>query len=66
MIGDSVWRDGLGAMRAGYAGALIVQRNGAMHNSLKNLFENEYPEYLNKIIWTDSLLKAQWLFNYVR
>lgn len=66
MIGDSVWRDGLGAMRAGYAGALIVQRNGSMHNSLKNLFENEYPEYSNKIIWTDSLLKAQWIFNYAR
>lgn len=58
MIGDSPWRDGVGALRAGYASALIIQRCGSMTNSLRSLFEQEYPDVADRISWIDSLFGA--------
>ena len=55
MVGDSPWRDTLGALRAGYAHALLVHRQEGMTNPLQNLFEKEYPHLKEKIGWTPSL-----------
>lgn len=54
-IGDSPWRDAVGALRAGYRGAVIVQRAGSMHNSSKQLFLENFPEFRSKISWVPSL-----------
>ncbi|MBB2783851.1 UNVERIFIED_ORG: FMN phosphatase YigB (HAD superfamily) [Rhizobium esperanzae] len=54
-IGDSPWRDALGALRAGYRGAVIVQRDGAMHNARRQLFEQYYPEFAQRVSWVKSL-----------
>lgn len=59
MVGDSPWRDALGALRAGYAHALLVHRQGGMTNPLQNLFEKEYPHLKEKIGWTPSLYGAE-------
>lgn len=43
MVGDNLYRDAIGALQAGYAGAFLVQRRGAMLNcdvsSVAGLFE---------------------------
>lgn len=62
MVGDSPWRDALGAIRAGYAGALIIKRSGSMSNPLQMIFNNEFPEAASKIIWTDSLYGIDRIF----
>ncbi|MGO7214801.1 HAD-IA family hydrolase [Rhizobium ruizarguesonis] len=54
-IGDSPWRDALGALRAGYRGAVVVQRDGAMHNARRQLFEQYYPEFAQRVSWVKSL-----------
>lgn len=54
-IGDSPWRDALGALRAGYRGAVVVQRDGAMHNTRRQLFEQYYPEFAQRVSWVKSL-----------
>ncbi|OZI20916.1 hypothetical protein CAL26_26030 [Bordetella genomosp. 9] len=55
MVGDSPWRDALGALRAGYAGAVIVKRDGGMSNPLRELFEEEFPDSKGRTAWLDSL-----------
>lgn len=55
MVGDSPWRDGLGAIQSGYAGALLVKRDGSMSNPLHRLFEKGYPQMASRIVWTNSL-----------
>ena len=37
-IGDSPWRDGLGALAAGFAGAVIAPRRGGMGNATRGRF----------------------------
>jgi len=54
-IGDSPWRDAVGALKAGYRAAIIVQRAGVMHNSNKQLFEKEFPQFAKHISWVHSL-----------
>lgn len=58
MVGDSPWRDALGALRAGYAGAVIVKRDGGMSNPLRELFEQEFPDSKGRTAWLDSLYGA--------
>ncbi|WP_283196629.1 HAD family hydrolase [Rhizobium sp. BT04] len=54
-IGDSPWRDAVGALRAGYRGAVIVQRAGSMHNPSKGLFNQRFPEFSSRVSWVPSL-----------
>jgi FMN phosphatase YigB (HAD superfamily) len=54
-IGDSPWRDAVGALRAGYRGAVIVLRPGSMHNPSKGLFNERFPEFASKVSWVPSL-----------
>lgn len=58
MVGDSPWRDALGALRAGYAGAVIVKRDGGMSNPLRDLFEQEFPDVKGRTAWVESLFGA--------
>lgn len=55
VVGDSPWRDALGALNAGYRCAVLVQRTGAMHNSNRELFENQYPQWIERLSWVPSL-----------
>jgi FMN phosphatase YigB (HAD superfamily)/carbamoylphosphate synthase large subunit len=55
MVGDSPWRDALGALRAGYAAAVIVKRDGGMSNPLRDLFEQEFPDLKVRTAWVKSL-----------
>lgn len=56
MVGDSPWRDALGALRAGYAGTVLVQRQASMSNPLRALFDSVHGELAReRVVWTDSL-----------
>jgi hypothetical protein len=55
-VGDSPWRDGLGALHAGYAGAIIAARRGAMGNSTRERFTRAHPEADPHVHWAHSLL----------
>lgn len=55
-IGDSPWRDGLGAVSAGYTGAVITPRRGGMGNSTPERFARTHPESSPNIHWVGSLL----------
>jgi HAD superfamily hydrolase (TIGR01509 family) len=55
-VGDSPWRDGLGAVHAGYAGAVIAARRGAMGNSTRERFSRAHPEADAHVHWVHSLL----------
>lgn len=61
MVGDSPWRDALGALHAGYAGAWIVRRAGSMTNAKRDLFERTFPSLKDRIGWMDSLYGAEHL-----
>jgi len=63
MIGTSPWRDGLGAVRAGYAGALIIERAGNRSNPSRKLFEREFPDAATKIHWLHSLYGVDRMLN---
>lgn len=54
-IGDSPWRDAIGALKAGYRGVIIVQRPGAMHNASRQLLEANFPQFGSRISWVSSL-----------
>lgn len=56
MVGDSPWRDALGALHAGYAGALVIQRQASMSNPMRELFDSVHGEVAReRVVWTDSL-----------
>lgn len=56
MVGDSPWRDALGALAAGYAATVLVQRRGSMSNPMRELFESLHGEIARQhVVWTESL-----------
>ncbi len=54
-IGDSPWRDGLGSVRAGFAGAIIAPRSGGMGNPARDRFVRAHPEAARKVHWVNDL-----------
>ena len=54
-IGDSPWRDGLGAVAAGFAGAIIVPRRGGMGNATRERFVRAHPETTASVHWVGDL-----------
>ena len=56
MVGDNWFRDGVGAIRAGYAHALIIQRGGA---------RNMTPRWLRDIVPSDITTRIHVLPNWV-
>jgi FMN phosphatase YigB (HAD superfamily)/glutathione synthase/RimK-type ligase-like ATP-grasp enzyme len=66
MIGDSPWRDGIGALQAGYAHAVIIQRNGSMTNPLRRLIEQAHPNTINRISWLNSLFGLEHLLEFAK
>ncbi|WP_066269180.1 HAD family hydrolase [Hydrogenophaga palleronii] len=64
MVGDSPWRDGLGALHAGYAGALLISRQGSMTNPLRSMFKAVCKDdYNRRIAWVSSLFGAERILN---
>lgn len=59
MVGDSPWRDALGAYRAGYAACLIVRRVGSMSNPCQTAFMAAHPDAAGITHWVDSLFGAE-------
>jgi FMN phosphatase YigB (HAD superfamily) len=54
-VGDSPWRDAVGALDAGYAGAVIAPRHGAMGNPDRARFELAYPVQARATHWLTDL-----------
>lgn len=54
-IGDSPWRDGLGAVAAGFAGAIIAPRRGGMGNASRERFIRTHPASGESVHWADDL-----------
>jgi FMN phosphatase YigB (HAD superfamily) len=54
-IGDSPWRDGLGSVRAGFAGAIIAPRRGGMGNPTRDRFIRAHPEAAERVHWVNDL-----------
>ncbi|HEY7642928.1 MAG TPA: HAD family hydrolase [Steroidobacteraceae bacterium] len=54
-VGDSPWRDAIGALDAGYAGAVITPRRGAMGNPDRDRFERAYPAQARGTHWLADL-----------
>ena len=54
-IGDNPWRDGAGALAAGFAGAVVVPRRGGMWNATRARFLRAYPAAADKVHWVDDL-----------
>jgi FMN phosphatase YigB (HAD superfamily) len=54
-VGDSPWRDAVGAIDAGYAGAVIAPRRGAMGNPDRERFERAYPAQARATHWLADL-----------
>jgi FMN phosphatase YigB (HAD superfamily) len=54
-VGDSPWRDGLGALAAGYAGAVIAPRRGGMCNATAARFTGARAEAAARVQWVDDL-----------
>jgi FMN phosphatase YigB (HAD superfamily) len=54
-VGDSPWRDAVGAIDAGYAGAVIASRRGAMGNPDRERFERAYPAQARGTHWLADL-----------
>ena len=54
-VGDSPWRDAVGAIDAGYAGAVIAPRRGAMGNPDRERFERAYPAQARGTHWLADL-----------
>jgi HAD superfamily hydrolase (TIGR01509 family) len=60
-IGDSPWRDGLGAVAAGFAGAIIAPRRGGMGNATNERFAVAHPTAAANVHWVDSLRSVPWI-----
>jgi FMN phosphatase YigB (HAD superfamily)/carbamoylphosphate synthase large subunit len=58
MVGDNYFRDGVGAMQAGYLHALIVRRQGAFLNHHKGLAEKLHFAHAARIDMVDTLLSV--------
>ena len=58
MVGDNYFRDGLGAVQAGYMHALIVKRNGAFLNHHDGLTTQIEARMHERIDFVDSLLSV--------
>jgi HAD superfamily hydrolase (TIGR01549 family) len=58
MVGDNYFRDGLGAVQAGYMHALIVKRNGAFLNHHSGLINHVTAYTRERIDVVDSLLSV--------
>jgi HAD superfamily hydrolase (TIGR01509 family) len=54
-IGDSPWRDAVGALAAGFAAAFILRRPGAMGNPSCDRFARAHPNAATKTYWLDDL-----------
>lgn len=54
-VGDSPWRDGIGAVAAGFAGAIIAPRRGGMGNATRDRFVSAHPEAATKVHWVGDL-----------
>ena len=54
-VGDSPWRDAVGAIDAGYAGVVIAPRRGAMGNPDRERFERAYPAQARGTHWLADL-----------
>lgn len=54
-IGDSPWRDGLGAVAAGFAGAIVAPRRGGMGNATRERFVRAHPEAASSVHWVADL-----------
>jgi FMN phosphatase YigB (HAD superfamily) len=54
-VGDSPWRDAVGAIDAGYAGAVIAPRRGAMGSPDRDRFERAHPAHARKTHWLADL-----------
>jgi FMN phosphatase YigB (HAD superfamily) len=54
-VGDSPWRDAVGAIDAGYAGVVIAPRRGAMGNPDRERFERAYPAQARSTHWLTDL-----------
>jgi FMN phosphatase YigB (HAD superfamily)/glutathione synthase/RimK-type ligase-like ATP-grasp enzyme len=54
-IGDSPWRDAVGAIDAGYAAAIVAPRRGAMGNPDRERFERAYPAQARGTRWLRDL-----------
>ncbi|MBD8881294.1 HAD-IA family hydrolase [Rhodanobacter sp. 7MK24] len=59
MIGDNYFRDGVGAIRAGYMHALIIRRNGTLLSSNEALAATVPGAISRRIDVVDSLLSAR-------
>lgn len=54
-VGDSPWRDGLGAVSAGFSGAIVVPRRGGMYNSSRERFVRTHAGCAEKVHWAADL-----------
>jgi FMN phosphatase YigB (HAD superfamily) len=54
-IGDSPWRDGLGAVGAGFSGAIIAPRRGGMGNATRERFVRAHAEASASVHWVADL-----------
>lgn len=54
-VGDSPWRDGVGAVSAGFAGAVVRPRRGAMGNYSRERFARAHPTSWPGVYWVDDL-----------
>ena len=54
-IGDSPWRDGLGAAAAGYSGAIIAPRPGGIGNATRERFVRAHPGAAASVHWVADL-----------
>lgn len=54
-IGDSPWRDALGALAAGFSGAVIAPRREGMGNPARTRFERAHPAAAQRVHWVENL-----------
>jgi HAD superfamily hydrolase (TIGR01509 family) len=54
-ICDSPWRDALGALAAGFAGAVIAPRREGMYNPARARFERAHSAAARRVHWVESL-----------
>jgi len=58
MVGDNLFRDAIGAVRAGYAHAFLLKREGAFFN-FSRVLADEVPG-LDRVRWLDNLDQILW------
>jgi HAD superfamily hydrolase (TIGR01509 family) len=54
-VGDSPWRDAIGALDAGYSAAIVAPRQGAMGNPDPGRFRDSHPLHAARIHWIADL-----------